>query len=92
MLGELISAVDRGSMTREAVEAIEAKRTKLAQYLREGAKLTIVAPTMTFGIMHVLAWIAGVPIDSTMVSTVFATIVSADVLNSLTKRSSLAPS
>ena len=90
-LGELISAIDRGSMTRDAVEAIEANRQKLAHYIGEGAKLTIVAPTMTFGIMHVLAWMTGVPIDSTLVSAVFGAIVGADALKSLSKKSSLAP-
>jgi len=89
-LGELISAIDRGSMTREAVEAIEANRKKLAHYIKEGAKLTVVAPTMTFGIMHVLAWVTGVPIDTTLVSTVFGAVVGADALKSLNKKSSLA--
>lgn len=90
-LGDLITAIDRGSMTRQAVEAIEANREMLARYLKEGAKLTMVAPTMTFGIMHVLAWITGVPIDSTLVSTVFGAIVGADALKSFTKKSSISP-
>jgi hypothetical protein len=89
-LGELIAAIDRGSMTREAVEAIEANRQKLNRYLKEGAKLTLVAPTMTFGIMHILAWMSGVPIDSALVSTVFGSIVGADALKSFNKKSSLA--
>lgn len=89
-LGELISAIDRGSMTREAVEAIEANREKLIHYISEGAKLTMVAPTMTFGVMHVIAWITGVPIDTTLVSTIFGAIVGADALKSFNKRSSLA--
>ena len=38
-LGDLIAAIDRGSMTRQAVEAIEGNRQKLAHYIREGAKL-----------------------------------------------------
>jgi hypothetical protein len=90
-LGELISAIDRGGMTRSAVEAIEANRQKLAHYIMEGAKLTLVAPTMTFGIMHVLAWMTGVPVDSTLVSTVFGAIVGAEALKSFNKKSSLAP-
>jgi hypothetical protein len=90
-LGELISAIDQGRMTREAVEAIEANRTKLSYYVAEGTKLTLVAPTMTFGIMHVLAWMTGVPIDSTLVSTIFGAIVGADVLKSINKKSTLAP-
>jgi len=89
-LGELIAAIDRGSMTRQAVEAIEKNRQRLVHYVREGAKLAVVAPTMTFGIMHILAWITGVPVDSTLVSTVFGTIVGADALKSFGKRSSLA--
>ena len=91
-IGELISAIDRGSMTRQAVESIEANRQRLAHLLKEGAKLTMVAPTMTYGTMHVLAWISGVPIDSTLVSTVFGSIVGADALKSLGKTSSIAKS
>ena len=89
-LGELISAIDRGSMTRQAVDEIEVNRQRLGHYLKEGAKLTMVAPTMTYGIMHVLAWISGIPIDSTLVSTVFGSIVGADALKSLGKTSSIA--
>jgi hypothetical protein len=89
-LGELIAAIDRGSMTREAIEAIEANRVKLTHYMAEGAKLTMVAPAMTFGIMHILAWFTGVPIDSTLVSTVFGSIIGADALKSFNKKSSLA--
>lgn len=89
-LGELIAAIDRGSMTRQAVEAIEKNRQRLVHYMREGAKLAVVAPTMTFGIMHILAWLTGVPVDSTLVSTVFGTIVGADALKSFGKKSSLA--
>ena len=89
-LGQLLAAVDSGSVTREAVEAIEANRQKLVHYVKEGAKLTVVAPTMTFGIMHILAWMTGVPIDSTLVSTIFGAIVGADALKSFNKKSSLA--
>ena len=90
-IGELIGAVDRGRMTRQAVEAIEANRQRLMHYVEEGAKLTMVAPAMTFGVMHILAWVTGVPIDSTLASTVFGAIVGADALKSFGKRSSIAP-
>ncbi|MDE1918048.1 MAG: hypothetical protein KGJ57_19275 [Sphingomonadales bacterium] len=89
-LGELIHAVDRGHMTRAAVEAIEANREKLTHYIKQGAKLAVVAPTMTFGIMHLLSWLSGVPVDSTMVSTVYGSLVGADVLTTFAKKSSLA--
>jgi hypothetical protein len=89
-LGELIDAIDRGNMTRSAVEAIETNREKLTHYVKQGAKLTMVAPAMTFGIMHLLAWLSGVPIDSTIVSTVYGSVVGADVLKAFTKKSSLA--
>ncbi|MBB5684960.1 hypothetical protein [Sphingobium boeckii] len=89
-LGDLIDAIDRGNMTRAAVEAIEANREKLTHYVKQGAKLTMVAPAMTFGIMHLLAWLSGVPIDSTIVSTVYGSVVGVDVLTAFTKKSSLA--
>lgn len=90
-LGDLISAIDRGNLTREAIERIEENRRQIVHYVKEGAKLIVVAPAMTFGIMHILAWITGVPIDSTLVSTVFGAIVGADALKSFNKKSSLAP-
>lgn len=89
-IGELLSAIDRGQLTRSAVEAIEKNRKILISLVSDGAKLTVVAPAMTFGIMHLLAWISGVPIDSTMVSAVYGSVVGADALNSFGKKSSLA--
>lgn len=91
-LGELIYAVDRGRLTREAVEEIERNRERLVTFVKEGAKLTLVAPAMTFGIMHLLSWLSGVPVDSTLISSVFGTVVAADALKSLGKKSSLAGS
>jgi hypothetical protein len=89
-LGELLDAVDRGNLTRKAVEAIEENREKLTYYIKQGAKLTMVAPAMTFGIMHLLAWLSGAPIDSTIVSTVYGSVVGADVLKAFSKKSTLA--
>lgn len=89
-LGELLTAVDEGRLTRDAVEAIERNKQRLAHLVEEGAKLTIVAPAMTFGIMHLLSWLSGVPVDSTLASSVFATIVGADALKSIGKSSSIA--
>lgn len=89
-LGELIETIDQGSLTREAVEDIERNRLNLTHYIKEGAKLTVVAPAMTFGIIHLLAWMSGVPIDSTMVSAIYGSVVGADALKAITKNSSLA--
>lgn len=89
-LGELLDAVDRGNLTRKAVESIEENREKLTHFIKQGAKLTMVAPAMTFGIMHLLAWLSGVPIDSTIVSTVYGSVVGADALKAFTKKSTLA--
>lgn len=91
-IGDLLDAVDRGQLTRSAVEAIERNRQKLTGLVLEGAKLGVVAPAMTFGIMHLLAWLSGVPVDSTMASAVYGTIVGADALKALGKKSSLASS
>lgn len=89
-LGELLDAVDRGNLTREAVQALEKNRQQLVHLVTEGAKLMVVAPAMTLGIMHLLSWLSGVPVDSTMVGSVFGAIVGADALKSLSKKSSLA--
>lgn len=89
-LGELLNIIDSGAVSREAVERIERDKERLALLIKEGAKLTVVAPAMTFGIMHLLSWLSGSPIDSTLVSSVFATIVGADALKSLNKKTSIA--
>lgn len=89
-LGELLAAVDQGSLTREAVESLERNKQQLVHLVKEGAKLMVVAPAMTFGIMHLLSWLTGVPVDSTLASSVFGTIVGADALKSLGKKSTLA--
>ena len=57
--------------------------------MQEGAKLAIVAPTMNSGVMNILAWITGVPVDSTLAATVFDSIIGADALKSVGKKSSL---
>lgn len=77
-------------MTRQAVEVIEANRHRLMHYVREGAKLTMVAQTMKFGVMHIFAWLTGVPVDNTLASTFFGAIVGSDALKSFGKRSSIA--
>lgn len=89
-IGDLLNAVDRGQLTRSAVEAIEKNRERLTELVSNGAKLTVVAPAMTFGIMHLLAWLSGVPVDSTMVSAVYGSVVGVDALRSFSKKSSLA--
>lgn len=89
-LGELLNIIDSGAVSREAVERIERDKERLALLIKEGAKLTVVAPAMTLGIMHLLSWLSGSPIDSTLVSSVFATIVGADALKSLNKKTSIA--
>jgi hypothetical protein len=88
-LGELLAAVEGGSLTKDAVAAIEANRSKLVGLLQEGAKVIVVAPAMTLGVMHLLSWLGGVAVDSTMVSGVFAAILGADVLKSMAKNTSL---
>src|SRR3546814_18585584 len=45
-LGELLTAVDDGKLTREAVEAIERNNQKLVHYVHGGAKLQVVAPAL----------------------------------------------
>jgi len=88
-LGELIAAVDRGSLTKALVVAIEANRTRFVALLCNGAKVTTVAPAMTLGVVHILSWLTGIPADSTMVAGVYGSLLAADVLKSIHKRTSL---
>jgi hypothetical protein len=90
-LGELLAAVDNGgSLMKSAVAAIEKNRLKLIGYLQEGAKVAIVAPVLSLGVVHILSALSGVPIDSTMVSTVFGSVVGLEALKSVGKITSLA--
>jgi hypothetical protein len=88
-LGELIAAVDRGSLTKALMAAVEANRTRFVTLLRDGAKVTAVAPAMTLGVVHILSWLTGVPTDSTMVAGVYGSLLAADVLTSISKRTSV---
>ena len=88
-LGLLLDSVDRGPLLKESVAAIEANRQRLTELLHEGAKIGVVAPAMTFGVMHILSWLTGVGVDSTMVAGIFGAIVGADALKAIGKKSSL---
>ncbi len=88
-LGELITAVDGGNLTQSLVAAVEANRKSFITLLREGAKITTVAPAMTLGVVHILSWLTGVPADSTMVTGVFGSLLAADALKSIDKRTSV---
>jgi len=88
-LGQLIAEVDRGSLTQTALKKIEANRQKLLGLLREGAKMTVVAPAMTLGVINILSWMNGVNTDSTMVAGIYASILGADALKSIGKRTSI---
>ncbi|OJU22845.1 MULTISPECIES: hypothetical protein [unclassified Sphingomonas] len=88
-LGELIAAVDRGHLTKALVAAVEANRERLIALLREGAKATITAPAMTLGVVHLLSLLTGAPMDSTMVAGVYGSLLGADVLKSLGRRTSI---
>lgn len=88
-LGELIAAVDQGSLTKALVEAVEANRSRFVRLLRDGAKVTAVAPAMTLGVVHILSWLTGVQSDSTMVAGVYGSLLTADVLKSISKRTSV---
>jgi hypothetical protein len=88
-LGELIGAADRSSLTQALVAAVEANRKRFVTLLRDGAKVTAVAPAMTLGVVHILSWLTGVPADSTMVAGVYGSLLTADVLKSVHKRTSI---
>lgn len=93
-LGELITAVDRTrnpEILRKVVEAIEVNRRKFVQIAQEeGAGFVVVAPTMTFGVVHVLSWLTGVPVDNNLIGRVYGAIVGARVAKALNKKSSFA--
>lgn len=89
-IGELLEAVDRGDWKKAAVVAIENNRRRLVGLLGQGAKIAIVAPAMTVGVIHLLALLTGVGIDTQLVGTVYASLLGADTLKALSTRSSLA--
>lgn len=80
-LGILINTLEAKSQ-KPILTRIARKNEKLRSLLMSGAKIGIVSPALTIGISHMLSAITGVPIDSTMVSTVFATMVAMPVVES----------
>lgn len=73
-LGALIQAVE-DRQDRSLLHQIGRKNQKLLGLVASGAKIGIAAPALTVGISHLLSALTNVPIDSTMISTVFASMV-----------------
>jgi hypothetical protein len=73
-LGELIEAVE-ARKDKPLLVRLARKNAKLVRVIKSGARVGAVAPALTIGISHLLSALTHVPIDSTMVSSVFATMV-----------------
>ena len=78
-LGKLIEAVDIRK-DRPLLVRIARKNARLVRFIKTGAKVGVVAPALTIGISHLLSVLTRVPIDSTMVSTVFATMIAMPIV------------
>lgn len=93
-LGELIAAVDRSrnpEILRKAVEAIEINRRKFIQFAEEeGARFVIIAPAMTYGVVNILSWLTGVPVDTNLIGRIYTAIVGVTAAKAFKKKSSLA--
>ena len=83
-MGDLIEAIDQQRPITEIVSTIEAYGAKFGIALKGGAKVFAVAPAMTLGISHMLAWMINATPDTGLVATVYAAIVGADALKSFT--------
>jgi hypothetical protein len=73
-LGLLIEAVE-SNQASGILDRIGRKNEKIRGLVASGAKIAVVAPALTIGISHFLSALTGVPLDSTMVSTVFGSMV-----------------
>lgn len=78
-LGILINIIE-AKKQKPILKRIARKNDKVRRLILSGAKIGLVSPALTIGISHMLSAITGVPIDSTMVSTVFATMVAMPVV------------
>lgn len=79
-LGALIEAIDMQRPLTTIVDAIRRHSDKLGNAVQGGAKLLTVAPALTFGVSHMLAWMFETKPDTTLVGAIYAAIVGADAL------------
>lgn len=79
-LGDLIEAIDMRRPLTTIVDAIRRHGDKLGNAVQGGAKLLAVAPALTFGVSHMLAWMFEMKADTTLISAIYAAIVGADAL------------
>lgn len=81
-LGALINELDSRA-GEKLLSDIAQKHANLISLIKRGAKIGVVAPALTIGISHLLAGLTGAAIDSTMVSTIFASIVAMPLVERL---------
>ena len=82
-LGALIKAIDGGLKLGGIFTAIGEQRQNLVAAMRAGAHVAGTAPALTFGVVHILAAMMGLSIDTTLVAGVYATLVTAPTLDRL---------
>jgi hypothetical protein len=82
-IGALIEAIDADQPVNLIIGVIARHRDLLIGSATKGAKIFAIAPALTLGIAHLLGYLSGTTIDSSMVSTVYATLIGADVLSGM---------
>lgn len=79
-LDSLILDAEAANPSEHAFEVAEAALSRVSAYADQYGSLFIGAPALTYGIVHLLAWMFDKPIDTTLVSAVFGAVVAKSIL------------
>lgn len=78
-LGTLITAVEDGRDSKTIAKVLR-QNAALLESLKTRANLFVVAPAMTYGLTHMLAYVMGLEVDTTLAATVFGTVAGIPLL------------
>lgn len=85
-LGELIKLAEAGKPLTQIMEVIEARKEKIADSIKGGAQVMLVAPAVAYGTSFVLSLLTGFPMSDNMVTGLCAAVMGKDALIALAKR------
>lgn len=85
-IGLLLAAANAKRPLDAAVSALGGHKDRLAQLLKHGAKVAIVAPAWTFGISHLLAMLMDTEVDTALVAGVYAAFIAEEFARAASKK------
>ena len=79
-LGELIQSAERGQISNEIWNRVEASKERFGKSVSNGARVMFAAPALSIGTAHILSYLSGFPVTCEMVTALCASSLLANAL------------